>query len=87
MSGSADGDLRTRTQFLGLTTEACGLLKGFLPVLEPRLPELLEGFYQHVTGIPALKQLLGERVTRLKRASCRSSQHSSAAMSCNSSPR
>jgi hypothetical protein len=68
MSGSADGDLRTRTQFLGLTTEACGLLRGFWPILEPRLPELLEGFYQHVIGIPALKLLLGERIPRLKQA-------------------
>jgi methyl-accepting chemotaxis protein len=68
MSGSADGDLRTRTQFLGLTTEACGLLRGFWPILEPRLPELLEGFYQHVIGIPALNLLLGERIPRLKQA-------------------
>ena len=67
MSASDQFDLATRTRFLGLDAEACRLLTAFWPTIEPRLPDIVEGFYRHVTAIPHLRQMLGEQVPRLKR--------------------
>ena len=68
MSASDDGDLGVRTRFIGLDPEACRLLTAFWPAVETELPSIIDGFYQHVTSIPQLKQLVGDRIPRLKHA-------------------
>ena len=63
-----DSDLDVRRRFLGLDAEACQLLAAFWPTIEPRLPEIIEGFYRHLVTIPHLKQMVGEQIPRLKQA-------------------
>jgi len=63
-----DSDLGVRRRFLGLDAEACQLLAAFWPTIEPRLPEIIEGFYRHLVTIPRLKQMVGEQIPRLKQA-------------------
>ena len=61
-----DDDLGERTRFIGLDAVACGLLSAFWPTVEPELPGIVEGFYQHVTSVPYLRRLVGDQVSRLK---------------------
>ena len=44
------------------------LLREFWKVVEPALPKLLEGFYQHATKEPCLARLIGSDIPRLKTA-------------------
>ena len=44
------------------------LLASLWPLVAQNLPTLLDDFYRHVTKIPALAQMLGQNVTRLKAA-------------------
>jgi methyl-accepting chemotaxis protein len=66
MSAPDQGDLGVRTRFLGLDPEACRLLAGFWPTLARSLPGIVEAFYQHVTTVPHLRQMLGEQIPRLR---------------------
>jgi uncharacterized protein YoxC len=66
MAGTENGDIESRKRFLGLDAAACQLLTGFWPTIAPRLPEILDGFYQHVTAVPQLKQMVGDQMPRLK---------------------
>jgi methyl-accepting chemotaxis protein len=68
MAATDDSDLDVRRRFLGLDTDACQLLAAFWPTIEPRLPEIIEGFYRHLVTIPRLKQMVGEQIPRLKQA-------------------
>jgi ABC-type transporter Mla subunit MlaD len=68
MAATDDSDLDVRRRFLGLDTDACQLLAAFWPTIEPRLPEIIEGFYRHLMAIPQLKQMVGEQIPRLKQA-------------------
>ena len=52
MAAIDDSDVDVRRRFLGLDAEACELLAAFWPTIEPRLPEILEGFYRHLVAIP-----------------------------------
>jgi hypothetical protein len=60
MSVSDQGDLAVRTGFIGLDVEACRRLTALWPTVEPQLPAIIDGFYQHVTSVPQLKQLVGD---------------------------
>ena len=44
------------------------LLREFWKVVEPALPKLLDGFYQHITKEPQLARLVGGDIPRLKAA-------------------
>src|SRR6476661_1977948 len=66
MAVSDDGDLDVRTRFIGLDPEACRLLLAFWPTVQSELPKIIDAFYQHVTTIPHLKQLIGDRIPQLK---------------------
>src|SRR5690242_4882189 len=66
MSGSDTGDLAVRTRFVGLNADAGELLRTFWPTLEPALPGIVDLFYQHVTAVPHLKQMVGDQIPRLK---------------------
>jgi len=50
-------------------------LKEFWKVVEPRLPEMLEAFYAHVTSEPKLARMLGDNIPRLKGAQGRHWAH------------
>ena len=61
-------DRTERLRFMTIDAETSRLLADFWPAVEAALPSLLDDFYRHVTGIPALARLLGNDVTRLKTA-------------------
>ena len=42
--------------------------RGILARCGAELPEIIDGFYQHVTSVPQLKALVGDQVPRLKQA-------------------
>ena len=42
--------------------------RGFWPIVELELPKIVDGFYQHVTSVPQLKELVGDQIPRLKQA-------------------
>jgi len=67
MSGHGDGrDAHLR--FMGIGPETGPLLSAFWRLAEPALPDILEGFYRHVTAVPALAKMLGSDIPRLKQA-------------------
>ncbi|MGA3002269.1 MAG: protoglobin domain-containing protein, partial [Acetobacteraceae bacterium] len=68
MAQPNDDDIVTRTRFIGLDPTACALLTAFWPAIEPELPAILDGFYQHVTTFPPLKKMVGDKLPRLKQS-------------------
>jgi methyl-accepting chemotaxis protein len=72
MAGSrgADGDhdREIRMRFMRIDDKTGELLREFWKVVEPALPKLLEGFYQHITKEPQLARLVGSDIPRLKTA-------------------
>jgi hypothetical protein len=69
-SGGADSgqDREIRMRFMRIDAKTGGLLREFWKIVEPALPKLLEGFYQHVTKEPQLARLIGRDIPRLKTA-------------------
>ncbi|MBI3706631.1 MAG: chemotaxis protein, partial [Proteobacteria bacterium] len=65
-SNQVDRDVRLR--FMQISDETGALLKAFWPLVEQALPDVLEGFYKHVTNEPQLARLLGNQISRLKQA-------------------
>jgi hypothetical protein len=63
-----NGDLVARTRFMRITPTTTQVLHAFWKVVGPNLPAILDGFYQHVTSVPHLRDLVGDNVARLKRA-------------------
>ncbi|MCC7425871.1 MAG: globin-coupled sensor protein [Alphaproteobacteria bacterium] len=61
---AADRDLRLR--FMRVDEATGATLRGFWTKVEPKLPVILDGFYDHVTAVPQLAALVGGRVPRLK---------------------
>jgi ABC-type transporter Mla subunit MlaD len=68
MVSANDGDLSTRLRFMRIGTDDSKLLSEFWQIVEPKLPAILDGFYEHVTSVPHLKAMTGANVARLKRA-------------------
>ena len=66
--GTSSGDRETRMLFILIDARTGELLREFWKVVEPALPKLLEGFYQHVTKEPQLARLIGNDIPRLKTA-------------------
>lgn len=62
------GDLAARMRFMRITAPTTALLREFWIVVEPNLPAILEGFYQHVTSEPRLRELVGQSIPKLKHA-------------------
>ena len=64
----ADGnqDRETRMRFMRIDSATGELLREFWKAVEPALPEVLEGFYQHVTREPQLARIIGGDIPRLK---------------------
>jgi hypothetical protein len=61
-------DREIRMRFMRVDAKTGELLREFWKVVEPALPKLLEGFYQHVTKEPQLARLIGSDIPRLKAA-------------------
>jgi methyl-accepting chemotaxis protein len=68
MDLASDGDLVTRTRFMRISPATTAVLEAFWKVVEPKLPAILEGFYQHVASEPHLREMVGQDIPRLKRA-------------------
>lgn len=63
---SQDRDARMR--FLRIDADTGELLRGFWVLAEQALPDILEGFYRHLSGEPRLAALIGNDMPRLKKA-------------------
>ena len=55
-------------RFMGITARTSELLREFWEIAEPALPDILDGFYRHVTGERQLAAMIGNNIPRLKRA-------------------
>ncbi|WP_170304190.1 EAL domain-containing protein [Duganella radicis] len=64
----APDDLRQRMQYLEIGPADLALLRQIHPLLRSRMQSVIEGFYQHLLNVPALRQLLGDdrAITRLR---------------------
>jgi methyl-accepting chemotaxis protein len=61
-------DQAARMRFMRIDAVTGDLLREFWTVVEPELPDILEGFYRHVTAEPLLARLIGNNIPRLKAA-------------------
>ena len=52
--------------FLHIGADTGRTLKAFWPAIEPAMPSLLDGFFQHVGAVPHIAKLLGGQIPRLK---------------------
>jgi len=59
MAPDAD-QLRQRMRYLELGAEDIALLRHIHPLLQPHLHAVIDGFYQHLLSVPALRALLGD---------------------------
>lgn len=58
--------LQERLDFMRIDAQMGQVLREFWPLVEPQLKPILDGFYEHVTRVPSLRQMLGNMVPRLK---------------------
>jgi len=63
---SQDRDGRMR--FMRIDAETGGLLREFWTSVEQALPDILDGFYRHLSSEPRLAALVGDEMPRLKKA-------------------
>ncbi len=68
IAADAAQDRETRMRFMRIDAGTGELLREYWKVVQPALPELLEGFYRHVAGEPHLARLVGNDIPRLKAA-------------------
>jgi methyl-accepting chemotaxis protein len=61
-------DREARMRFMRIDARTGELLREFWKIVEPALPDVLEGFYRHVTQEPQLARLIGDDIPRLKAA-------------------
>lgn len=61
-------DRETRMRFMRIDDRTGELLREFWNIVEPALPDVLEGFYRHVTREPQLACLIGGDIPRLTAA-------------------
>ena len=63
-----DNDRSVRLHFMRIDGQTSTLLQEFWKVVKPELPRILDGFYRHLTGVPALSGMVGNQTSRLKDA-------------------
>lgn len=63
-----ESDRETRLRFLIVKEETRAALRKFWIVVEPRLPKILDGFYELFGSVPTLSKLIGSQSSRLKQA-------------------
>jgi methyl-accepting chemotaxis protein len=61
-------DRATRMRFMMIENSTSVALREFWPKIQGKLPEILEGFYQHMVKEPKLAEMLGTQISRLKGA-------------------
>jgi methyl-accepting chemotaxis protein len=61
-------DREIRMRFMRIDAETGERLRDFWSVVEPALPDILEGFYRHITAVPHLATMVGRDIPRLKTA-------------------
>lgn len=61
-------EVEQRLTFFGIDNETRATLKGLWPEIQPHLPTILTGFYQHVEAMGALAPFVKEKVDGLKAA-------------------
>jgi methyl-accepting chemotaxis protein len=61
-------DRETRMRFMRIDDRTGELLREFWNIVEPALPDVLDGFYRHVTREPQLARLIGGDIPRLTAA-------------------
>jgi diguanylate cyclase (GGDEF)-like protein/PAS domain S-box-containing protein len=59
----SDQEIRQRLQFLEVTPDDIQLLRQIHPLLQPKLPAVIAGFYRHLQTIPVLRALLADPST------------------------
>jgi methyl-accepting chemotaxis protein len=67
MVADSTTDLSKRVRFMRIGADDTRLLNDFWQVVEPKLPAILDGFYQHVASEPGLQALVEGRIPQLKR--------------------
>jgi hypothetical protein len=67
-TSATDSDRETRMRFMRIDAKTGELLREFWKVVEPALPAVLEGFYQHLKKEPQLARMVGNDIPRLKAA-------------------
>src|SRR3569833_452196 len=55
-------------RFMQISNATGEALREFWKVIEPKLPEILDGFYNHLASEPELAKLVGNQTPRLKQA-------------------
>jgi len=68
MSGYAGDGREAHLRFLDIGPDTGGLLSGFWTEVQPRLPELLDGFVGRITTPPHLAKMVGDSAPRIKQA-------------------
>ena len=63
-----DGDRDVRLAFMRIDAQTTTTLREFWKIVEPALPNVLDGFYSLITGTPQLAKLIGDQTPRLKKA-------------------
>jgi methyl-accepting chemotaxis protein len=63
-----DQEREIRMRFMRIDARTGELLREFWKQVEPALPDVLEGFYRHVTAEPRLARMIGSDIPRLKSA-------------------
>ncbi|HEY8337373.1 MAG TPA: globin-coupled sensor protein [Tardiphaga sp.] len=61
-------DRAARMRFMRIDNGTSYMLREFWEVVEPALPNILEGFYHHLAQEPQLARLIGKDIPRLKAA-------------------
>lgn len=61
-------DVEGRLNFMMVSESTRSSLREFWTVIEPKLPEILNGFYGHLASVPQLGRLVGDQRDRLKSA-------------------
>jgi len=67
-SSDSNNDAYQRLQFMEVDETAAPLLQEFWAALEPALLEILDSFYDHLVGVPKLREMVGDQTPRLKDA-------------------
>ncbi len=68
MNETSLDSLRQRLRFMKIDDQTSELLRGIWPQVEQNLQPILDGFYEHLGSVPALKAMAGDQIPRLKKA-------------------
>ncbi|KAB7741339.1 hypothetical protein F2P47_06245 [Parvibaculum sedimenti] len=67
-STTTSTDREGRLRFMEIDADVSKTLRELWHIIEPRLPDVLDGFYAHLGSSPALAKLVGNQSNRLKQA-------------------